>query len=123
MKNSASFAIRAIPVVRWAVRILSLLFVAFYLLIFIGEALEGRSRPQNTPMATRAVVELTIIGVGLLGLLLAWKRELAGGTVALAAFVLACLINRRILVFYPVAIAAILFLTCWWFSRPHRPSV
>jgi hypothetical protein len=123
MKNSASFANRAIPAVRWTVRILSLLFVAFYLLIFIGEALEGQSRPNSPPLSARAVVELTIISVSLLGLLLAWKWELAGGIVALAAFVLACLINRRILVFYPVAIAAILFLTCRWFSRPHRPSV
>ena len=123
MEGSSTSANRAVRWIRWTVRILSLLFVAFYLYIFIGEALEGRSRPQNPPMATRAVVELTIIGVSLLGLLLAWRWELAGGIVALAAFVLACLINHKLLVFYPVAIAAILFLTCWWFSRPHRPSL
>jgi ribose/xylose/arabinose/galactoside ABC-type transport system permease subunit len=123
MEESLSSPDRTVKWIRWTVQILSLLFVAFYLYIFIGEALEGRSRPNNPPMATRAVVELTIVGVSLLGLLLAWKWELAGGTVALAAFVLACLINHRLLVFYPVAIAAILFLACGWFSRPHRPSV
>ena len=123
MHVPASFADRTVKWSRWIVRILSLLFVAFYLFIFIGESLEGRSRPHNPPMATRAVVELATIGVSLLGLLLAWKWELAGGTVALVAFVLASLINHGLLVFYPVAIAAILFLTCWWFSRPPRPSV
>jgi hypothetical protein len=119
MDESASSSVRTVQWIRWIVRILSLLFVAFYLYIGIGESLEGRSRPQNPPMATRAVVELTIIGVSLLGLLLAWKWELAGGIVALAAFVLACLINHGLLAFYPVAIAAFLFLTCWWLNRPH----
>lgn len=117
MEGSSTSLNRVVKWIRWAVRILSLLFVAFYLYFFIGEALEGWGRPQNPPMATRAVVELTMIGVSLLGLLLVWRWELAGGMVALVAFVLACLINRGLLAFYPIAIAAILFLTCWWLDR------
>ena len=108
--------------IRWAVRILSLLFVAGCLYIIIGESLEGRDRPDNPPLTARALVELEIMVVSLLGLLLAWKWELAGGIVALAFYVLGGIINPGLLRLYPVAIAAILFLTCWSLGRLPRPS-
>ncbi len=108
---------------RWIVRIVGSLFAAFWFYFLIGEYLEGRTRPQNPPIAIGAVVELTIVSLSLVGLLVAWKWELAGGAVALAAFVLANVINPGFLVLWPVAIAAVLFLTCWWFGRQHTPSV
>ncbi len=117
MRRSSSSSGRDVKWLRWIVRILSLAFVAFWLFIFIGESLEGRSRPDSPGLSTRAVVELAIINAGMLGLLLAWRWELVGGAAALAAFVLASLINRRMLLFYPVAIAAILYLVCWVTDR------
>ena len=123
MEKSVSSQGRAIRVIRWTARILSVLFVAFCLLMFIGESLESRQRPDSPPLTTDAAVQLAIAGISLLGLLLAWKWELAGGIIALAAYGVDGLINYGAFVMFPVAIVAILFLTCWWMSRPHRPSV
>jgi len=50
-------------------------------------------------------------------LLLAWKWELIGAIMALAAYVIDGIVNYAALAVFPVALAALLYLTCWELDR------
>ncbi|MHA7832659.1 MAG: DUF7670 domain-containing protein [Flagellimonas sp.] len=80
--------------IRWIVRGLSGLLIAFSLLMFIGETF---FEDTGGPLTSNAILQLSIAGVGLIGLALAWKWELMGGLVALISFVVLAILNPRIL--------------------------
>ena len=122
MNASLSSRGRATRVLRWTARILSVLFVAFCLLMFVGESLESRNRPGSEPLTADAAVQLAMMGVSLLGLLLAWKWELIGGIIALAAYVLVGLINYKAFIVIPIPILALMFLGCWWMDRKQASA-
>jgi hypothetical protein len=122
METTASSRDRTVKKLRWTARILSLVFVAFCLFIFIGESIQSQHRPGSEPLTANAAVQLVVAAISLLGLLLAWKWELVGGIVALVAYFLVGLINYQALAIFPVAITAILFLNCWSMSRQRIKS-
>ena len=106
-----------IKIFRWILRVLSGLIIVFFLLMFIGETFFGEN-PGN-PMTTNAIVQLSVMGIGLIGLGLAWKWDLIGGIIALAAFGLLALINPAVmkpspLLVFPVT--AVLFIVLWAIS-------
>ena len=69
---------------RWILRGLSGLIIVFSLLMFIGETYFGEN--PGKPLANIAILQLSIAGIGLIGLGLAWVWELIGGIIALVPF-------------------------------------
>lgn len=108
---------KSLKTFRWTLRVLSALFIAFFLFMFIGESLNSES---SEPMTTNSIIQLSVFGISLIGLGLAWKWELTGGIIALAGFVGLAIINpsvllARTLLLYPAT--AILFIVLWAISR------
>jgi asparagine N-glycosylation enzyme membrane subunit Stt3 len=102
----------------WITRVLSGLIIAFSLFMFIGETFFGEK--PGEPMSNNAILQLSIGGIGLIGLGLAWKWELTGGIIALVAFIVLAIINPITLQFpllYIYPVIAILFIVLWAKSR------
>ena len=88
--------------------------------MFIGETFFQNESLDAKPMSADSIFQLLLMGIGLIGLGLAWKWELTGGIIALAAFVGLAIINPDTLHFpllflYPAT--AILFIVLWAISR------
>ena len=102
---------------RWILRGSSGVIIVFFLLMFIGETFFGEK--TGKPFYTNAILQLSVMGIGLIGLGLAWKWELIGGIIALVPFVVLAIINPMVLVplmlIWPLT--AILFIVLWAISR------
>ena len=97
----------------WISRILSGLLIVFSLSV-IGLQLTRR------PLSTTSIIGLSIIGLYVIGLGLAWKWELIGGIIALAAFIGASISEPSGLTNPPIYLypaTAILFIVLWAKSR------
>jgi hypothetical protein len=108
-------------VARWGARILSgmiLLFWGFFLIAhLIGD--EGSpSRPLNWSDYT--IVSALLLS--LVGLALAWKWELAGAALTLAAVLVCAAVNWKIVAFPGtlIPVTAVLFVASWWLRRGPR---
>ncbi len=109
-----------IKIFRWTLRALSGIFILFFLFMFIGETFFPPESLNAEPMSIYSIIQLSAMGIGLIGLGLAWKWELTGGIIALAAFIGLALINPgslhfSLLYLYPAV--AILFIVLWAISR------
>ena len=105
----------------WLTRIFSGLFVAFALFMFAGYRIFPEGEPK--PLTSDAMLELSVAGVGLAGLLLAWKWELVGAILSLAAFIVAGLINPMVFqptLVYAWPISASLFILLWVRNRNQK---
>lgn len=108
-------------IIRWVARIWSLLLAAFAVTVML------LPDPHATaPVPTEDWFLLSLWGVAVLGLLLAWKWELAGAVLAIAAMFareLAWILLRGawfagfLLLWAAVLPPAILFLISWWLER------
>ncbi len=101
-----------IKIFRWILRILSGVIILFSLIMFIGE--------NSGDLSTNAILQLSISGIGLIGLGLAWKWELTGGIISLVAYLVLTIINPRVLDFslvYFWPAIAILFIVLWAINR------
>lgn len=110
--------------VRWSARIVSGLVVLFYGFFLVAHLVGDEGRPSR-PLVWGDYVILTTLVVSLLGLLLAWKWELAGAAVTLLAILVCALVNWKVLIFPGtlIPISAALFLLAWWLSGPSNRSV
>jgi len=89
------------------------------LAFFIGEGLLG---DNSKPLETTAIIQLSMAGIELVGLALAWKWEAIGGSITLIVFVCKGIMNPRAfaLPLMLIPFAAILFLLSWWISRKSK---
>ena len=102
---------------RWTLRVITLPIIAFSLIMFIGETMDSES---VEPMKASEIMWLSLAGLGLLGLAIAWIWELIGGIISLAAFAGLAIISHEVLstVFLWVwPIIAILFIILWATSK------
>ena len=107
---------RLVTIIRWIARILGVLFIAFFLLMFIGEELS--SNQETNPIAARELIGLVFVFVYFVGLILAWKWEGLGGIIAAIGLIaFAILIPNALILAFVMAVPAILFLICWFLSR------
>ena len=107
---------RTVKTVRWIARILSVLIILFWGVMIVG-SFSSRPLPMHDRMG------LTLMFAWLLGLALAWRWELAGAALTLAAFLIeAFFINWRAVAGLGMLppITALLFLLCWWMGRQSR---
>ena len=103
---------------RWILRGSSGVIIVFFLLMFIGETFFGEK--TGKPFYTNAILQLSVMGIGLIGLGLAWKWELIGGIIALVSYVVLAIINPTVLgislvMLWPLN--AVLFIVLWAISR------
>jgi hypothetical protein len=115
---------RTVRTVRWFTRILSLLIVLFWGIFIVGSFLDSiRGGHPSGPLSMHDRMGLTLMFVWLLGLALAWRWELAGAALTLAAVLIhAFLINPRVVEGLGILppITALLFVLCWWVGRQSR---
>ena len=83
----------SMKVLRIIARLMSAIFVVFSLVMFIGESIESTHRGNPEPLNWHTKIQLIIFGIGLLGLALAWKWELAGGIISFLAFIALFIVN------------------------------
>jgi hypothetical protein len=102
---------------RRGLRILSGLMIVFFLIMFIGETFFGEN--PGKPLTSDAILQISVLGVGLIGLGFAWKWELSGGIIALLSFIVLAIINpdvlESIVIFWPIT--AIGYIVLWALSR------
>jgi hypothetical protein len=104
-------------VLRWVLRGFSGLIIGFSLFFFIGETFFEEA---GDPMTINVILQLSIAGMGLAGLGLAWKWELMGGIISLVSFGVLAIINPVVLKFpllFVWPLLAILFLVLGAISR------
>lgn len=87
-------------------RVMSAIFVGFALFMLIGSALEGAQKVNPEPTPLHVIVQLSFFGIGLLGLILAWKWKIAGGVISLAAFITLFIINVNTMVWIMIIFPA-----------------
>lgn len=121
---------RAAAVIRWIARIWSLLIAAAALMIAFTPD------PYATePISVRDAFLLSLWGVAILGLLIAWRWELVGALVAIATMLIRELawvvlyghwLVNFLIVWLLVVPPAVLFLAAWNLSRrapgPYTPT-
>lgn len=101
----------------WLTRVLSGLLIVFTLL-FVG--IGFYAAPDSGPLGVNSIIGLSMLGLYLIGLGLAWKWELTGGIIALLGFVGVSIIEPgglRELLTYIYPVTAILFIVLWAKNR------
>ena len=106
-----------VPIVRWIARTLSALILLFWG-YFIVAHLFGTAAQSSRPLTARDFVQFAMVVFWLAGLAVAWRWELAGAVIALAAAMIGGLINPQAVTLGLVpSLPAGLFLFCWWRNR------
>ena len=104
---------------RIVARVMSAIIIAFALIMFIGETMESAKRGTSSPLTSNAILQLSLFGIGLLGLALAWKWELIGGIISLLAFITIFIVNPAALLLpmFIFPVNAILFIAVAYRSK------
>jgi len=84
MKTNSTNSMKTLRIIA---RVLSVILIGFFLVMFIGESMESAKSSTSTPMTLNAILQLTFFAIALLGLALAWKWELIGGIISLLGFI------------------------------------
>ncbi|MEI8204966.1 MAG: hypothetical protein WCH34_18235 [Bacteroidota bacterium] len=105
--------------IRWSARIFSLLFIAFFLFIFIGESL---SESENAiEISTFDYVILGTWAIAMLATLAAFKWEAIGGTInvviMLTHFLMIAFRGKIALPILSFALPGLLYLISWYFHK------
>ncbi|MCK5051398.1 MAG: hypothetical protein KAS53_06660 [Candidatus Cloacimonetes bacterium] len=132
MKTDRERKNAAIVVIRWSARVLGLIIAGFLLLMFIGQSLE--SHPPSDPIELIAAIGLALMGIYVVAMFLALKRERLGsflGVAALGGFFVIMFLGllpgnvsggfstKGILnpVFLVLWLPILLYLLCWGLER------
>ena len=99
----------------WLTRVLSIIIIVGSILFYIAYQVFPEPGEGN-PLTTKEVIGFCIVVIGFIGLLLAWKWEIAGAIISLIAYASLAVINPMILVPSPMYLwpgTAILFIVLW----------
>lgn len=115
--------------IRWIARLLGGLIVEFFLILSIGYALESPNLgPGKEPLLKFLLGDMSII-LMLVGIIVAWLREVIGGEIILGGFVFyltGVLITTKSYPDYRIywswfylifPVIGLLHFVCWWQSR------
>jgi hypothetical protein len=113
---------RTVTIIRWIARILSIMSVAFLLIMVVPQLLNPQ---QSKTLTFGEIVGLFFFPLGVcVGLIIAWKWEGQGGVIAVGSvicFHVTMLITGGSLDINPfiegLAVPGVLFLICWFLSR------
>ena len=99
----------------WLTRVLSILIIVFSILMFMGYRVFPEPG-EIKPLSTKAIIGFYIVGIGFIGLLLAWKWELTGAIISLIAFAGLAVVFPMVLIPSPMYVwpgTAVLFIVLW----------
>ena len=99
----------------WVTRVLSILIIVFSILMYMGYRVFPEPGEIN-PLSTKAIIGFYIVGIGFIGLLLAWKWEITGAIISLIAYAGLAVIFPKILLPSPMylwPVTAVLFIVLW----------
>ena len=110
---------------RIVARVMSALIVGFALLMFIGEAMQSNKRGTGEPMTLDILLGLALFAIGLLGLALAWKWEMAGGIICVVAFIVLFIVNTDALLWPMLIFPAngLLFIAAAYPSKKSKENI
>ena len=101
---------------RWTARTLSILVILYHILSFLGDI------RSSVTLTTLDKTDFALWAIILLGMLVAWKWEVAGGLIIIGGFLIQAILNPLILSTAPMWIApfiGMLFLVCGFYSRKN----
>ena len=102
---------------RWAARVLSSLYLAFFLSMLVGDVLLGE---ETSPLTSREGLGFLFVAILFAGYILPWKWEVWGGALGIAATAaFGVAINTLVLLLLTVAAPGLLYLSSAALSR-HR---
>lgn len=113
---------KLIKTFRWIARIASILVLVLAIAILVTPG--GDSDTEPLPLGYWILTVMWLVGV--FGLLMAWRWELAGGIVAIAALIARDMFYFSLsgrsfvdfkMVWLPIAIPALLYIIAWWLDR------
>jgi hypothetical protein len=108
-------------ILRWLARLSALFFACVFLLIMFGEFLAPQSGPPSGFVETAGVA---LLFIAVAGMILAWKWDLTGALISLAALVLhiSLVRDRTYVVIWFAAIPGVLYLAGWLLRRFRTPA-
>ncbi len=133
--NETNRVPRSAKIIRWTARIWSLLILVLILMIFIGPTLfpaPDLDEGGGTPIALLDVFLLSLFSLATLGLLLAWRWELAGAVLTIASVIVQQLTfsiankmwdDGQLIQASLFVIPAILFLIAWGLAKQAKRRV
>jgi hypothetical protein len=112
-------------ILRWAARIIALLVVAFFLMMFIGDSMGNNS---DLPLTSRDYFIFSLFGIAMVGLVIGLWFEFTGGLIGLiSTFAHIIFLSAKghggLLFFYLMLIPSILYLLSWYFNKTILLSV
>ena len=108
-------------ILRWLARLSALFFACVFLLILVREFLAPQSGPPSGFVKWAGVL---LLFIAVAGMILAWKWDLTGALIALAALVLhiSLVRDRTYAVVWLATIPAVLYLADWLLRRSRTPA-
>jgi hypothetical protein len=108
-----------LKIIRWTARIIALLVVAFFLMMFIGESM-GNNTPM--PLTSRDYFILSLYGITMVGLVIGLWFEFLGGLISLISTLTHIIFLSReghggLFIFYLMLIPSIMYLLSWYFNK------
>ena len=116
--SQASVLATSGKVARWSARILSAMILLFYGVFIVAEFFGDQGSPSR-PLRISDYLILCAMATWLLGLAAAWKWELPGALIALAAALFSCALNWRMIIF-PGSIIVLNALLFLWADLSRR---
>lgn len=106
------FAPKLITTGRWIARVAGTLLAMLFLVFFVGEGLSADDPAALLRLSPIEYLQFAAVGVMLIGAILAWWRELAGGALCIAGGLLFVAVEswadgQLSLVWFPIAFALI----------------
>jgi hypothetical protein len=109
-----------LTILRWIARIIAILFIAFILIIFIGEG-GTWSQPKNLPLGSRDYIILSLFGLYVIGLVIGLWREILGGFLSFGFTMIHIIIlvyyGTVPILFYIFFLPSLLYILSWYFHR------
>ncbi len=109
-----------IKTLRWTARVLSAMILLIWGSLFLADLFGKNNHQGSSAIDFKDFSYLALMVISILGLVFAWKWELPGAIVALAAFIINAAINPRIMGLYIhffIPALAIIYILVWWMSR------
>ena len=108
-------------IVRWLARLSAGFFACVFLLIMVREFMAPQSGPPTTFIDWAGIV---LLFIAVAGMILAWKWDITGALISLAALVLhiSLVRNRTYAVIWLAAIPGVLYLADWLLRRSKTPA-
>jgi hypothetical protein len=110
-----------LKIIRWMARIIALLVVAFFLMMFIGESLGNASQTSHS-LNSREIFIFTLFGMTMVGLVIGLWLELIGGLISLISTLTHIIFlttegTGGLTFFYLMIIPSFLYLLSWYFNK------